>query len=176
MNEMELGQESKGKSPIGMIVFILLGLVFIYLVGQTTQLACTRVSESEVDCAIKSVWMGSLTVSSREASRVRNAYVDESYDYEDDSTTYRVVLKAKDGDVPVTRTYSSGNIQKRELAQDINDFIKDQSRIDAVFDFKGAGSIISAIVLGVFFALGIGTMISRARKRAAAPNMMQIND
>jgi hypothetical protein len=95
---------------------------------------------------------------------VRNAYVESSYDSEDDSTTYRVVLRASEGDVPVSLAFSSGNISKNELATDINDFIKDQTRSAAEFSYKSTGGIISAIVVAVFFVvLGIGMFIKRPR-------------
>lgn len=163
MEDIQLGQDSNKRSPIGLAVLVLLGLVFVYLIGLKTELTCTRSADSEVDCMIISVWMGRLSVRSREALEVRNAFVEESYDFEEDSTTYRVVLKTRTGDVPVTSMYSSGNIEKRELSQEINAFIQDQTRTEAEFSFSGAGSIISVIVIGVFLVLGIGFYISRSR-------------
>jgi hypothetical protein len=169
MEEIQLNpnlQENKKTSAVGLIILIALCLVFIYLVGQKTHLSCTRSSENKVNCAINSVWMGSIAVSSREVSEVRNAYVESHYDDEEDSTTYRVVLRGKQGDVPVSRAFSSGNIEKNELANDINAFIKNQTITEVEFAYKSAGSIISAIVLGVFLALGIGRTITKSRKRA----------
>jgi hypothetical protein len=175
MEEIQLGQETNKNNPLGLIILILLGVFFIYLIGQRTQLTCTRASNAEIDCLIESVWMGSVTVSSREASGVRNAYVDESYDDEDDSYAYRVVLRTTSGDVPVTRAYSSGNTQKREVAEEVNTFIKDQSRTEMVLDFKGAGSIISAVILGIFLLAGIAGVIALYRKKAVSPDLMGSN-
>lgn len=159
-----MNEENKGNSAVPLIVLAVLGLLFIYLVGQKTQLTCTRADGNVVNCQIKSVWMGKVTVSSREASGVRNAFVDSDYDDEENSTTYRVVLTTNGKDVPVTRAYSSGNINKNELANDINAFIKNQSRTEADFSYKSAGGIISAIVVGVFFVV-LSIPIFKARSK-----------
>ena len=159
-----MNEENKGKSAVPLIVLAVLGLLFIYLVGQKTQITCTRASGNNVSCLIKSVWMGKVTVSSREASGVRNAFVDSDYDDEENSTTYRVVLKTNGKDVPVTRAYSSGNIEKTELADDINAFIKNQTSAEADFTYKSAGGIIAAIVVGIFFVvIAIGAFKARSK-------------
>ncbi|MEN8241259.1 MAG: hypothetical protein ABFS17_05020 [Chloroflexota bacterium] len=146
-----MGEEDQGKSALPLIILAVMALLFIYLVGQKTQISCTRASASEADCLIQSVWMNRVTVRSREALGVRDAYLDSSYDRDDDSTTYRVVLTAKDGDVPVTIAYSSGNIKKSALASDITEFIKYSTASEIDFSYKSTGGIITAIVVGVFF-------------------------
>ena len=159
-----INEENKGKSAVPLIVLAVLGLLFIYLVGQKTQISCSRPTGNAVNCQIKSVWMGAVTVSSREAVNVRNAYVESDYDDEENSTTYRVVLATSGKDVPVSRAYSSGNISKNELANDINAFIKNQTLREADFAYKSAGGIITAIVVGVFF-LVYGFITVKARSR-----------
>ena len=159
-----MNEENKGNRAVPLIVLAVLGLLFIYLVGQKTQIACSRPTGNAVNCQIKSVWMGTVTVSSREAASVRNAYVESDYDDEEDSTTYRVVLTTSGKDVPVSIAYSSGNISKNELAKDINAFIKNQTLREADFGYKSAGGIISAIVVGIFFViLAIGQFKARSR-------------
>lgn len=148
-----IGEESKESSNAPLIILAVMGLLFIYLIGQKTQISCNRPSGNEVDCLIKSVWMGRITVSSREASGVQNAFVDSDYNDEENSTTYRVVLTTKTGDVPVSRAYSSGNIKKNELASDINSFIKGQTSTDVEFSYKSTGGIIFAIVVAIFFVV-----------------------
>ena len=156
--------EKKGVSIAGLILLLVLGLLFVFLVGQKSHIICTRASENEVNCEITSVWMGRVTVSSREAIGVSNAYIESDYDSDEDTTTYRVVLRAKEKDVPVTRAYSSGNIKKMELADNINNFIKYSARSEAEFEYTGAGGIITAIIVGVFFVvLAAGMFLSRRR-------------
>jgi hypothetical protein len=167
MSEIQLNpniEENKRISTGGVILLAVLGLLFLYLIGQKTHITCARLSDSEVSCDITSVWMGSITVSSKEVSHVRNAYVESSYDSEDDSTTYRVVLRSSEGDVPVSLAYSSGNKSKNELANEINSFIKDPTRTEGEFAYKSAGGIITAIVVAVFFvSLAAGMFFRRSR-------------
>jgi hypothetical protein len=154
----------KGISLAGLVILLVLGLLFVLLVGQKKHVVCTRVGDNVADCEIKTVWMESVTISSREASGVCNAYVDSNYDSEDNSTTYRVMLTAKDNDVPVSRAYSSGNTKKMELAKGINDFIKYSNDTELDLDYRSVGNIISTIIVGVFFAIfGIGVFFSRRR-------------
>jgi hypothetical protein len=109
------------KSILFGLVFMVLGIFFMFIFGQVAELSCTKTAAGETECSKVVKFLGVIPLSSSEFRDVYRAEVEENCD--DDGCSYRVVLTSIDGERPLTSYYSSGWDSKQELAGRINAFI-----------------------------------------------------
>jgi len=109
------------KSILFGLVFIVLGIFFMFIFGQVTDLSCSKTAAGRTQCVKGVKFLGVIPLSSSEFRDVYRAEVEESCD--DDGCSYRVVLTSMDGERPLTSYYTSGWDSKQELAGQINAFI-----------------------------------------------------
>ncbi len=102
------------------LVFVVLGSVLTVVLGQTITLACTRQEPIHIICERESTFMGFRLGKPQTIEGLEGAWVEESCD---EDCTYRVMLQADRGNVPLTSSYSSGASPKDEMAGRINAYV-----------------------------------------------------
>ncbi len=107
------------KSLLFGLVFMVMGLVFMFIFGQVTDLTCAKTLEGKPECAMEVKFLGGFTLSSNEVRDVTRADVEESCD--DEGCSYRVVLTTIEGQQPLTSYDTSDWSGKEEIAARIND-------------------------------------------------------
>ena len=109
------------KSLIIGLVFMVMGLVFMFIFGQVTDLSCSKTPEGKTECATEVKFLGVFTLSSNHFWDVYRADVEESCD--DEGCNYRVVLTTIEGQQPLTSYYTSNWSAKDRIAAQINDYV-----------------------------------------------------
>jgi hypothetical protein len=104
---------------------MVMGLFFMFIFGQVTDLSCARNSDGRTACSTEVKFLGVFTLSTREFKDVYRADVQESCD--DEGCNYRVLLTTLEGEQPLTSYYTSSWSGKEETAAQINNFIQDSS-------------------------------------------------
>ena len=110
------------KSILVGLVFMVLGIFFMFVFGQTTDLTCTKTETGQTECTKEVKFLSVLPMSTGEFRDVYRAEVEESCD--DDGCSYRIVLTTIDGERPLTGYYTSDWSSKNEMAEQINTFIR----------------------------------------------------
>lgn len=110
-------------------VFITVALIVMgFLLSQTISIKCEKVLEgqvnAEVNCQLSNRFFGLVDFKKRTVSGVTGATLDKDKEGTDD-VVYRVALLTSEGEVYPTVWYSSGNITKQEVVDQINRFIRD---------------------------------------------------
>lgn len=100
--------------------FLLKGLLMGLLLGRVATLNCDRVGPAQVTCELRS---SSLLAGSTSITQLQGAEV-EGNSYSDDLPTFRVVVITEDGNIPLTRSFTSGVSKKQENVDRINAFVK----------------------------------------------------
>lgn len=131
------------------VVFVGVGLLFLYLLGQQTTLICTRTDDLE-QCTLRTSWLNLVQLNHRAVEGIRSAWVEEQCD--DDGCTYRVVMRTEQGEIPLGQAFSSGKASKQKKADQINAFASQQRNDVKVSEGGGGWSLIPVI----FVILGIG--------------------
>jgi len=160
-----LGSKGPHISRISNLVrSVFMGLVFmgasvfsLILFGATTSLYCERVEASYINCRREQSWFGIYTRDQPPVNDLTGADIQMNVDDDDDSHTYRVVLKTSGGVIPLTMAYSSGYEKKAELASDINDFVADPTR--QILDVDSGIPWIGMLVGGIMFIGGISMIV-----------------
>ena len=109
------------KSILFGLVFVIMGIFFMFIFGQVTDLSCTKTETGKTECSTVVKFLGIFPLSSNEFHDVYRAEVEESCD--DEGCSYRVMLTTIDGARPLTSYYTSGWDSKQEIAGQINAFI-----------------------------------------------------
>lgn len=104
-------------------LFFGVGLFFTFIIGQVSTLTCNRTREAD-HCVLRVNWMGLAPLRETYIEGLQSAQVEESCDDEGDCT-YRVVLITTRQRLPFEAAYSSGKIDKDEIAARINTFTRD---------------------------------------------------
>lgn len=137
-------------------VFMAASVFSLMLFGATTSLHCERVETNYINCSREQSWFGLYTREQPPVNDLSGADIQMMVDDDDDSRTYRVVLKASGGEVPLTTAYSSGYEKKAELASDVNDFVADPTR--QILDVDSGTPWIGILVSGLMMAGGISML------------------
>ena len=130
-----------GKAILIGLAFVGMGLVFVFVFGQITELSCEKPKVNVTQCTLERKFLGILTVSTKEFSDINDAWVESSCD--DEGCTYRVMLLTSMGQQPMTGYYSSGESVKVRMAREINQYIQSEDFAPVFMSDKS----------GMFFAL-----------------------
>lgn len=107
------------------ILFVGVGLLFTFIIGQVATLACNRMEDAD-RCVLRVNWMGLSPLKEIPIEGLNGARVEESCDDEGDCT-YRVLLITSRQALPLQSAYSSGRVEKEEIAAQINAFALDKT-------------------------------------------------
>ena len=119
-------QESRGWFlPLFGGLFLITGIVVLFLLAQTRTIECTRLEPQLVQCDIETSFLG-LPLNMRRINGLQFAFVAESPG-SDGEETYQVVLTSLAGETPLTAYFSSGYEDKQGIADQLNGFVADQS-------------------------------------------------
>jgi hypothetical protein len=119
-------QESRGWFlPLFGGLFLITGIVVLFLLAQTRTIECTRLEPQLVQCDIETSFLG-LPLNMRRINGFQFAFVAESPG-SDGEETYQVVLTSLAGETPLTAYFSSGYEDKQGIADQLNGFVADQS-------------------------------------------------
>ncbi len=129
------------------IFLIFLGLIFIvagFAAGESTTLTCVR--DAMPPCQIQHKLYG-IPTRATPLDSLTGAYVEETINNEE-GAVYRIILTTLHGEVPLTRTYSSGYEDKFRLAREINALVD----INTPYTFKisqtsGLNTLLSIIAV-----------------------------
>jgi hypothetical protein len=144
------------------VIFVGVGLLVLYLVGQTATLKCIRAGETQSQCTLTTTWMKLSRLKEVTFSPLVSATTEESCD--DDGCTYRVLLLSSTGSLPLTSVYSSGYESKQKIADQINAYVQNTDQKSLEIETNSGFWIIAPfvfIVIGIFF--GLRTFISSMR-------------
>ena len=139
--------------PGAAIGFFGLGLLFFFLIGQTSILRCARVENNQVDCTLTTTWMKLRTLRERQIEQLQAAQVET--DCDDDGCTYRVLIATTGYELPLSEAYTSDEGEHRALAKKINDFLKDPNQRSLEVETGGGWMTmipVLFIAVGVVFA------------------------
>lgn len=170
MNEQEL-DESEGIfnpevliQPVLGLIFLAVGFITLYLVGQVVTLSCERDSANRPDCKLITTWMDVRELQVRPLPQLSSAYVQESCD--DEGCTYRVMLRTNFGDLPFTSAYSSGRLSKERNVQQILTYLQDSTQPSLQMR-EGGGLLmlvpVTFLILGLAFSLPAAAKAFRRR-------------
>lgn len=109
------------KSILIGLMFMIIGIFFMFIFGQTTDLSCAKNDVGKTECTKTVKFLGVVPLSTGEFRDVYRAEVEESCD--EDGCSYRVVLMTIDGQRPMTSYYTSDWSGKEQIAAQINTFI-----------------------------------------------------
>lgn len=148
--------KADSKSIIIGLVFMVLGIFFMFIFGQVTDLTCVKTESGKTECTKVVNFLGVIPLSSRGFRDVYRAEVEESCD--DEGCSYRVNLITIDGERPLTSYYTSGWASKEEIAGQINTFIGSNLNRGALSIQDKSGLWASLLSL-VFLLVGLYQLI-----------------
>jgi hypothetical protein len=142
-------------------IFLAVGLAIGLMFGKEHTFECVRLTPQtdEGTCELVSAGVrGDVEVQTLPISELQGARVASHYDSDDGTTTYRVELLTERGDIPLTEVWSSGQSGKQQNAQDIEQFVQDQSitTLTIAQDDRWFGYLF----LGIFGGIGLLIMIA----------------
>jgi hypothetical protein len=138
-------------------VVIGMGVLFLFILGQKYNLACTRVNATQFDCTIKSLWFGLLPAGEQSISHLQSAQVGTSC--KGASCTYRVELVLEASTVPLIPGYTPDGEVKQAIAAQINNAIKDSQKQS--FSASDGFNTFFLIVPVIFILAGVYILIRR---------------
>ncbi len=147
--------KDRAKSILFGLVFLILGLVFMFVFGQVSELRCEKPQLYVVQCSLEQKFLGIFHVSAKSFLDVNDAWVETSCD--DDGCSYRVVLLTSDGQQPMTNYYSSGLSDKEDMAWEINSYIQAEGNASLFLTEKSG--LFPALFSMVFVLVGLYQMI-----------------
>ena len=145
------------------VVFIGAGVAIMVLVGKNTTFDCKRLepptNQGKCELASKSI----LPIASEETiipiKDLIDAKLDISYDDEDNSETYRVLLLTNmEESIPLTFYYSGDRSDKQQQIQQIQTFLANTNQTD--LNIQQDDRLFGYIFGGIFAGVGILTLIS----------------
>lgn len=116
---------TKFKTPLVALLLLVIGMFFLYMLGQIDTLQCERV-QAQVTCALTRTWLGLLPLHEQPLGVLRQAEIQNSCDSE--GCTYRVYLNADRGGTALGNMYTSDQRGQQLLAARINKFLKTDSQ------------------------------------------------
>ncbi|HCU58067.1 MAG TPA: hypothetical protein DF984_07605 [Anaerolineaceae bacterium] len=143
------------KSILFGLVFLIIGLVFMFVFGQISELRCEKPQLYVVQCSLEQKFLGVFPVSSKTFLDVNDAWVETSCD--DDGCSYRVVLLTSDGQQPMTPYYSSGLGAREDMAWEINSYIQAEGTAPLFLTEKSG--LFFALFAMIFVLVGLYQMI-----------------
>jgi hypothetical protein len=133
------------------VVFVGVGLLVLFFLGQNDTLRCTRTGGTQVHCTLTTTWMNISRLKEVTFSSLISANTEENCD--EDGCTYRVMLVTSSGGLPLTNVYSSGYESKQKMVDQINSYLRTSDQRS--LEIESSSGL--WIVLPVFFILvGIG--------------------
>ncbi len=144
------------KSILFGLIFMVMGIVFMFIFGQTTDLTCSKTDTGTTKCTTEVKFLGLISLSTNEFQDVYRAEVEESCD--DEGCSYRVVLTTTDGERPLTSFYSSGWAGKDKMAGQINTFIGSNLNRGTLFIREQSGMWASLLAM-VFLFVGLYQLV-----------------
>ena len=99
------------------------GFVLLYNLGHFIELACERTHVVKVSCVKTTKILGVLVVNVQTIERLERAWVREKCD--GDGCSYRVILIAAHGNIPLAKYYQSDYIPNEKTANQINTYVND---------------------------------------------------
>jgi hypothetical protein len=132
---------------LGGLIFLVVGIVAAFAMGQTIHLTCERLEDRVVECEIKRSFLG-LPVSEATLSGIRGARVAERVDSDGDRV-YRVELSTDEGRKPLTKGWSSGYANKAELAEEVDAFITGSTAPTLETQSSSSLSMLFGLVFGL---------------------------
>ena len=141
----------RAKSILFGLVFMVIGLVFVFVFGQISELQCEKPQLYVTQCFLELKFLGIFPVSTRTFLDVNDAWVETSCD--DDGCSYRVMLLTSDGQQPLTNYYSSGYDAQEDMAWEINNYI--QSEEDVPLFMTEKSGLFFALFASVFVLVGL---------------------
>jgi hypothetical protein len=123
-----------GRKSITRIVLGVFGVIVAgYLLGQTISIECERVPGGqaihEISCTLSTRVFGLIRLNERKVSGITGARLEKD-DAGSDDVVYRVVLITTEGEVYPTIWGSSGDISKRRVVDQINQFIQNPDQVE----------------------------------------------
>ena len=162
MNQVEKALGCLGTVIFG-VIFTGAGVAIMVFFGKTTTLDCKRLepptNQGQCELLSKSI----LPIASEETiipiKSLMDAKLDISYDDEDNSETYRVLLLTNmEQSIPFTFYYSGERSDKQQQIQQIKNFIDNSNQVD--LNIEQDDRLFGYLFGGVFAVVGIITMIS----------------
>jgi hypothetical protein len=147
--------KDRAKSILFGLVVLILGLVFMFIFGQISELRCEKPQLYVVECALDQKFLGIIPVSSKTFLDVNNAWVETSCD--EDGCSYRVVLLTSNGQQPLTNYYSSDYGAREEMTWEINSYIQSEDNTPLFLTEKSG--LIPALFSLIFVLVGLYQMI-----------------
>lgn len=133
MNEQTQELKTHARKPWGQIVLgILVLAAAAYFLGQAIAIVCNK-SGADLTCTLTNQLFGMIKLSERSVPRMTGARLDiweKPGKVSSNDVTYRVVLITQDGEVLPTAWYSSGDVAKQKVVDEINQFIRDPSQLN----------------------------------------------
>ncbi|MBN1264174.1 MAG: hypothetical protein JXA25_01685 [Anaerolineales bacterium] len=150
---------------ISAAVLALMGLFFLFIFSADTSVHCERTEADMVNCMLLQTWFGLIDREKGPVTGLEGAWIEENYDSEDDSTTYRVVLDSQRGDIPLTSAFSSGYQGKADLVLQINQFLSNvgENELDISTGTPVLPMLIGVVLLLSSPALLIGMLLRKGR-------------
>ena len=146
------------KSILFGLVFMIMGIFFMFVFGQVTDLSCEKTETGKIECSKGVKFLGVIPLSNSEFRDVYRADVEESCD--DDGCSYRVVLTTIDGELPLTSYFTSGWAGKEEIAGQINAFIGSNLNRETLSIQENSGLWASLFSM-VFLLVGLYQLIPK---------------
>lgn len=147
------------RSPLMGAIFILVGLVVFFFMGQTASIDCVHSESTTANCTLHSRFLGLVSLDEKQVDGIRSATVAKSCNSKG-SCTYRVELAKGAGSIPLTDYYDSDLGSKQDAAQKINAFLNSEDQRLSVN--TGGFSLLLLFPL-VFVAVGIFVAIVPTR-------------
>lgn len=144
------------KSLLFGLFFMVMGLVFMFIFGQVTDLTCAKTLGGKTECATEVKFLGVFMLSSNSFRDVYRADVEESCDAE--GCSYRVVLTTIEGQQPLTSYYTSNWSGKEEIAVRINDYVGTTSNREPLTLQENSG-LWASLLSWAFVLVGVYQMI-----------------
>lgn len=139
------------------LVFLGASAMILLIFGRKVTLNCDRSLPPAGVCTLESASFIDSNQTQISAGNLQRAEVRVNYGDSDSSDTYQVVLMTTNGEVPFTEYYSSGSSKKQQLANEINQFIQDDSQntLSVETDDRLFISILAGIFAGVGALMGL---------------------
>lgn len=131
---------------LGASALILLGF------GAKVTLNCDRSLPPARVCTLETASFIDSNQTQIPAGNLQRAEVRVNYGDSDSSDTYKVVLLTNNGELPFTEYYSSGSSKKQQLADEINQFIQNDSL--NTLSVKSDDRLWISIFAGIFAGIG----------------------
>lgn len=145
--------QDKGAANLQLLLSIpcvLVGLLTIIFIGKLTTLKCDRLEATKMACELTTSSLLGGHITPIPTGQLRGAEV-EVGSGRSGGEVYRVALLTKNNSIPLSEGYSSGEEDKREKADQINAFIRNQGQASLIIQQDNRWPF---YLFGGFFTLG----------------------